>query len=107
MPVRLRIDRGYTIGPNETQQWNWNWFGDSPNRGPVIFAADPKNTGSSSPHVRELLVTYDTAKCRGGQGDSHEPEEFYEFKIRNDNNVTVPFSLEIILFNDLPLHQFT
>ena len=28
MPLRLRIDRGGTIGPLQTQYWNWNWFGE-------------------------------------------------------------------------------
>jgi hypothetical protein len=51
-----------------------------------------------------VLVTYDFAKCRGGPGDDHAPEMFYEFKIRNESSITVPFDLEIILFSDLPVN---
>jgi hypothetical protein len=39
MPFRFLIDRGFTIAPNQTQFWNWNWFSDAgqdgPNKGPV------------------------------------------------------------------------
>ena len=106
MPLRLRIDRGFTIGPLQTQYWNWNWFGEGggPNKGPVIFAADPK--GQPRPTAREVLVTYDIAKCRGAPSEPNAPEVFYEFKIRNESNVTVPFRLEIILFSDLPIQDF-
>jgi hypothetical protein len=41
MPSHLRIDRGFTIGANQTQFWNWNWFGQAgPNKGPVIFRGE-------------------------------------------------------------------
>jgi hypothetical protein len=52
-----------------------------------------------------VLVTYDFAKCRGGPGDPSAPEVFYEFKIRNESTVDVPFMLEIILFSDLPINN--
>ncbi|WP_264002021.1 hypothetical protein [Mycobacterium florentinum] len=42
--------------------------------------------------------------CRGGPGDDHAPEVFYEFKIRNDSSITVPFLLQFIKFSDLPLN---
>ena len=106
MPLRLRIDRGFTIGPNQTQYWNWHWFGEGPNKGPVIFCADPKGQKAGPITFREILVTYDIAKCRGGPGDQNAPEIFYEFKIRNESSGTVPFNLEIILFSDLPIQDF-
>jgi hypothetical protein len=109
MPFHFRIDRGFTIAAGQTQQWNWNWFGSSgpqggPNKGPVIFRAMPKgpSQGGDS-RARNVLVTYDFAECRGGPGDPSAPEIFYEFKIRNESAVTVPFMLEIIHFADLPI----
>ena len=42
MPIRWQIDRGFTIGANSTQYWSWNWFGEGPNKGPVIFRASQK-----------------------------------------------------------------
>jgi hypothetical protein len=108
MPSHLRIDRGFTIGANQTQFWNWNWFGEAgPNRGPVIFRAMPKGPGQGGNNtVRNVLVTFDPAECRGGPGDPSAPEVFYEFKIRNESSITVPFDLEILLFNDLPIQNF-
>ena len=106
MPIRWSIDRGYTIAPNETQYWWWNWFGDSPNRGPVVFRASPKGKGQQGNNTAEnVLVTYDFAKCRGGPGEDHAPAVFYEFKIRNESSITVPFDLEMILFSDLPINN--
>jgi len=32
MPIRWSINRGFTIAPNETQYWWWEWFDDTPNR---------------------------------------------------------------------------
>jgi hypothetical protein len=57
------------IGPLQTQYWNWNWFGEGggPNKGPVIFAADPK--GQPRPTAREVLVTHCSAP--------HEPRGFF------------------------------
>jgi hypothetical protein len=106
MPIRWQIDRGFTIAANTTQQWWWNWFGDSgPNKGPVIFRASPKGKSQGGNNTaRNILVTYDFAKCRGGPGDQAAPEMFYEFKIRNDSTVDVPFMLEIILFSDLTIN---
>lgn len=109
MPLRIRIDHGFTIAPapNNIQYWRWNWFGEAgPNKGPVIFAADPK--GQPRPTANEALVTYDVAKCRNAPGnDPNAPEIFYEFKIRNESNTTDEFRLEIILFSDLPIQDFT
>lgn len=113
MPIRWSIDRGFTIAPNETQYWWWNWFADAgsgqgqgPNKGPVIFRASPKGPGQGGNNTaKNVLVTYDFAKCRGGPGDDHAPEMFYEFKIRNESSITVPFDLEIILFSDLPINN--
>jgi len=48
MPIRWSINRGFTIAPNETQYGN--------------------NT------AKNVLVTYDFAKCRGGPGEDHAPE---------------------------------
>ena len=53
---------------------------------------------------RNVLVTYDFAMCRGGPGDDHAPEVFYEFKIRNDSSVAVPFMIQFVKFSDLPLN---
>ena len=50
-------------------------------------------------------MIYDFAKCRGGLGDLSAPEVFYEFKIRNESTVDVPFMLEIVLFSDLPINH--
>jgi hypothetical protein len=50
-------------------------------------------------------VIYDFAKCRGGPGEDHAPAVFYEFKIRNESSITVPFDLEMILFSDLPINN--
>ena len=97
MPTYHKVDNGYTIGPNSTQNWSWNWFGFGPNQGPLIFMADPKSAQSAE--VR--LVTYDLAKCRGAPSSPHSTEVFYTFKIRNNSNITVAFNLEIIRFKDL------
>jgi hypothetical protein len=106
MPIRWSIDRGFTIAANETQYWWWNWFGEGPNKGPVIFRASPKGKGEKGNNTaRNVLVTYDFDKCRGGPGEDHAPEVFYEFKIRNESSITVPFDLEIILFSDLPINH--
>ena len=37
-------------------------------------------------------------------GDDHAPEVFYEFKVRNDSGIAVPFVLQFIKFSDLPLN---
>ena len=72
MPIRWSINRGFTIAPNETQYWWWEWFDDTPNRGPVIFRASPKGRGQQGNNTaKNVLVTYDFAKCRGGPGDDH------------------------------------
>jgi hypothetical protein len=111
MPHRFRIDGGWTIGAHQTQYWNWNFFTDhlpntGPNQGPVVFRAVPKGLSQGGNNtVRNELVTYDFAMCRGGPGDDHAPEVFYEFKIRNDSSVDLPFNIEEIIFSDLPLNQ--
>jgi hypothetical protein len=111
MPVHWRIDRGFTIGALQTQQWNWNFFTDTapgtgPNQGPIVFRAVPKGKSQGGNNTaRNVLVAYDFAMCRGGPGDDHAPEVFYEFKIRNESTVAVPFNLEFILFSDLPINQ--
>jgi hypothetical protein len=111
MPHRFRIDGGWTIGAHQTQYWNWNFFTDhlpntGPNQGPVVFRAVPKGQSQGGNNtVRNELVTYDFAMCRGGPGDDHAPEVFYEFKIRNDSSVDVPFNIEEVIFSDLPLNQ--
>jgi hypothetical protein len=113
MPIRWQIDRGFTIAANETQYWWWNWFSDAgsgsgqgPNKGPVIFRALPKGPAQGGNNTaKNILVIYDFAKCRGGPGDDHAPAVFYEFKIRNESSITVPFDLEIILFSDLPINN--
>ena len=111
MPHRFRIDGGWTIGAHQTQYWNWNFFTDhlpntGPNQGPVVFRAVPKGLSQGGNNtVRNELVTYDFAMCRGGPGDDHAPEVFYEFKIRNDSSVDLPFNIEEVIFSDLPLNQ--
>ena len=103
MPIRWQIDRGYTIGANSTQYWSWNWFGEGPNKGPVIFRASPKGKGGGNNTAKNKLVTFDFAKSRGGPGDTSAPEMFYEFKIRNESTIDVKFMLEFVVFNDLPI----
>jgi hypothetical protein len=109
MPFHFRIDHNYSIAANATQFWNWNWFGASgpaggPNKGPVLFAAVPKGPSQGGNNTaRNVLLTFDIAVCRGGPGDANAPEVFYEFKIRNDSSITVPFVLDIIHFGDLPI----
>jgi hypothetical protein len=108
MPIRWQIDRGFTIAAGTTQYWNWNWFSEAggPNKGPVMFRATPKGRSQGGNNTaRNVLVTYDFAKCRGGPGDPSAPEVFYEFKIRNESTVDVPFMLDIILFSDLPINN--
>jgi hypothetical protein len=111
MPHRFRIDGGWTIGAHQTQYWNWNFFTDhlpntGPNQGPIVFRAVPKGLSQGGNNtVRNELVTYDFAMCRGGPGDDHAPEVFYEFKIRNDSSVDLPFNIEEVIFSDLPLNQ--
>ena len=93
MPHRFPVDNGY---------WNWNFFTDhlpntGPNQGPVVFRAVPKRPSQGGNNtVRNELVTYDFAMCRGGPGDDHAPEVFYEFKVRNDSSVAVPFNVELV-----------
>jgi hypothetical protein len=105
MPTYVRVDIGFSIAPRQIQQWSWNWFGDSlgpPNRGPVIFMADPKGLGRDPNHTKQVrLITYDLTKCRGAPNDPHGREVFYEFKIRNDSDEAVLFDIEIIGFKDL------
>src|SRR5262245_459085 len=111
MPVRWRVDRGFSIGAGQTQYWNWNFFtdhaqGTGPNQGPIVFRAVPKGLSQGGNNTaRNVLVTYDFAMCRGGPGDDHAPEVFCEFQIRNESTVDVPFNLEFILFSDLPINQ--
>jgi hypothetical protein len=106
MPIRWQIDRGFTIAANSTQYWWWNWFGEGPNKGPVMFRASPKAKGQGGNNTaKNKLVIYDFAKSRGGPGDQNAPEMFYEFKIRNESTIDVPFMLEIILFSDLTINH--
>jgi hypothetical protein len=108
VPFRFLIDRGFTIAAQDTQYWNWEWFGDpnGPNKGPVIFRALPKGPSQGGNNTaRNVLVIYDFAKCRGGPGEPNAPEVFYEFKIRNESTIDVPFDLEIVHFGDLPVIQ--
>jgi hypothetical protein len=104
MPFRYRIDRGFTIAANSTQFWNWGWTGPGqgePNKGPVIFRAVPKGPGQGGNNtVKNVLITYDFATCRGPQPS---PQVFYEFKIKNESSITIPFNLEIVHFADLPI----
>ena len=110
MPVRWQVDGNWTIAANSIQYWNWNFFTDpgptgGPNQGPIVFRAIPKGKSQGGNNTaRNVLVTYDFAMCRGGPGDDHAPEVFYEFKVRNDSSVAVPFLLQFIKFSDLPLN---
>ena len=110
MPVHWRIDRGFTIEAGQTQYWNWNFFtnsapGDGPKPRTHRIPSGPKGISQGGNNtVRNVLVTYDFAMCRGGPSDDHAPEVFYEFKIRNESTVAVPFDLEMIIFSDLPLN---
>ena len=65
-------------------------------------------TGSIGDHCglpRNKLVVFDFAVSRGGPGDDHAPEVFYEFKIRNESTIDVKFILEFVVFSDLPIAQ--
>jgi hypothetical protein len=110
MPVRWQVDGNWTIAANSIQYWNWNFFTDpgptgGPNQGPIVFRAIPKGISQGGNNTaRNVLVTYDFAMCRGGPGDDHAPEVFYEFKIRNDSSVAVPFLIQFVKFSDLPLN---
>jgi len=45
-----------------------------PNKGPVIFRGMPKGPGQGGNNtVRNVLVTFDPAECRGGPGDPSAP----------------------------------
>jgi hypothetical protein len=71
-----------------------------------MFRASPKGISQGGNNTaKNNLVIYDFAKCRGGPGDPNAPEMFYEFKIRNESTVDVPFMLEIILFSDVPINN--
>jgi hypothetical protein len=75
-------------------------------KGPSFFERSQRgrHKGEITP-PKNVLVIYDFAKCRGGPGDPSAPEVFYEFKIRNESSITVPFDLEILLFSDLPINH--
>jgi hypothetical protein len=111
MPVRHEFDGGFSIGAGQTQFWNWNFFtnrapGTGPNQGPIFFQALPKGPSQGGNNTaKNKLVVFDFAVSRGGPGDDHAPEVFYEFKIRNESTITVPFILEFVLFSDLPIVQ--
>jgi hypothetical protein len=107
MPKRYNVDGGFKIPANSTQHWTWRWpqpqgQPPGPNRGPVIFRALPKGPGGSGNNTaKNALVTYDIATCRGVAGSPEGPQVFYEFKIRNESSVDVPFNLDIVTFGDL------
>jgi hypothetical protein len=112
MPHRYRFDSGDTIGPGQTLLWEWNFFTNrlpntGPNQGPVVFRAVPKGPGQGGNNTAaNVLVTYDFAMCRGAPGDYPQaPEVFYQFKVRNDSSVEVPYNIELVIFSDLPLNQ--
>jgi hypothetical protein len=109
VPVRHEFDGGFTIAAHETQFWTWNFFtnrapGTGPNQGPIFFQALPKGLSQGGDNTaKNKLVVFDFAVSRGGPGDDHAPEVFYEFKIRNESAISVPFRLEFVLFSDLPI----
>jgi hypothetical protein len=77
-----------------------------PTKDPSFFERSQKGPAQGGNNTaKNVLVTYDFAKCRGGPGDPSAPEVFYEFKIRNESSITVPFDLEILLFSDLPINH--
>ena len=103
MPSHLRIDRGFTIGANQTQYWNWNWFGQAgPNKGPVIFRGMPKGPGQAGNNtVRNVLVTVETLPnaavvpvTRAHPGflrvQDQEREEYYRTVRLRNNSVQRP-----------------
>lgn len=111
MPTRRQVDNGFSIGAGETQSWSWNFFtnsdpGTGPNQGPIFFQALPKGLAQGGNNTaKNKLVVFDFAVSRGGPGDDHAPEVFYEFKIRNESTIVVPFILEFVTFSDLPIVQ--
>ena len=101
MPECWQVDHNWTIAANSTQFWNWNFFTDTgpaggPNQGPIEFRAIPRGSLKGVIIPPNVLVTYDFAMCRGGPGDDHAPEVFYEFKVRNESSIPVPFLLQFV-----------
>jgi len=105
MPFRYRIEnQDFTIAANNTALFHWGWTDPGqgePNKGPVIFRALPKGPAQGGNNtVKNVLITFDFATCRGAQP---APQVFYEFKVRNESSVTLSFLLEILHFSDVPI----
>jgi hypothetical protein len=53
-------------------------------------------------HGQGMCLLLMTSRCAAAvRGGEHAPEVFYEFRIRNESTVAVPFNLEMIIFSDL------
>jgi len=119
MPSYVRVNRPFmTIQAGQTLYYRWTWEdeppGSGPNKGPVFFMADPISHRDTQhrpgPAAEVKLTTYDLTKCRHGPGGANEFEVFYEFKIRcecSDPNASCPFRLEMIMFKDLQVQDFS
>jgi hypothetical protein len=110
MPVRYQIDGNFSIGAGQTIPFTWQFFtnhapGTGPNQGPIFFQALPKGPGQGGNNTaKNKLVVFDYAVSRGGPGDDHAPEVFYEFQIRNESTIPVKFLMEFVVFSDLPIN---
>ncbi len=103
MPTYFKVPfntvSGMTIARGETLFWEWTWenSGEGPNKGPVIFTADPVSHQSGLTD----LVTADIAKCRRAPGAGGSTEVFYRFTVLNKGDIVTTYNLEIITFSDL------
>jgi len=109
MPTRYQIDGDFSIAALTTIPFSWQFFtnhaaGTGPNQGPIFFQALPKGPGQGGNNTaKNKLVVFDYAVSRGGPGDDHAPEVFYEFNIRNESTIPVKFFIEFVDFSDLPV----
>lgn len=89
----FKVVKGFTIAPGQTLSYTWSWQdipGVGPNKGPVIFYADPRS--GQSAEVR--LVLFDVAKCRNAPSHPNGTEVFYSWSVRNDSSITAMFDVE-------------
>jgi hypothetical protein len=97
MPSYLNDAVNWTLAANTAARYWVGWPpGQHPNKGPILFAADPP-TGQPA---EVDLITYDVAKCRNSKTPGPS-DVVYKFSVNNASSIAVTFNLEMILFNDL------